>query len=267
MRRELIAVTSELIGTAILVAVGVSIVILDFGAGSPIPGWLPDPLLRRLVTGFLFGTTGALIAISPVGRISGAHINPVVTLSFWLRGNLGHRHALATMTAQLLGGCLGAAPLLLWGPVGASIAYGATLPGPEFGTLAAAAGELVTTFALVALLFLFLGRRRLRPFTPLLFPILYAVMVGVEAPVSGTSTNPARTLGPAVIAGAWHGWWVYWVGPAIGAVLATLAYRTRWLRALELEVAKIYHFEHDPGGLFHRDRRAGGGRGRQPDEA
>ena len=82
---------SELIGTALLVAVGLSVVIFDFGAGSPMLRLLPDAGLRRLITGFLFGSTGALIAISPVGKISGAHINPVVTLAFHIKGKLCRR--------------------------------------------------------------------------------------------------------------------------------------------------------------------------------
>jgi hypothetical protein len=53
-----------------------------------------------------------------------------------------------------------------------------------------------------------------------LFPFLYAIMVWLEAPISGTSTNPARSLGPAGISGEWQGWWIYWLGPLIGAVSA-----------------------------------------------
>ena len=79
---------SEGIGTAILVLVGLSLVILMFGTGSPMATVIPDEGLRRLITGFLFGSTGALIAISPVGKESGAHINPVVTLAFWLMGKI-----------------------------------------------------------------------------------------------------------------------------------------------------------------------------------
>jgi hypothetical protein len=68
---------SELVGTALLVLVGLSLVIVMFGSGSPVARALPSEGLRRLITGFLFGTTGALIAVSAVGRVSGAPINPV----------------------------------------------------------------------------------------------------------------------------------------------------------------------------------------------
>ncbi len=248
---------SELVGTGLLVLLGVSVVILNFGTGSPVVGFLPDPGLRRAVTGFLFGTVGALIAISPVGKVSGAHINPVVTLAFWLMGKLRSRHALGYVLAQLAGGVLGALPLLLWGRMGASTAFGATLPGTHETAGVAVLGEMATTFALVVCLFFFLRHARIRPFTPLLFPFLYAVMVYLEAPVSGTSTNPARSLGPALVSGDWRDWWAYWVGPPLGAVAGAVLYRVTWLRRLQIEVAKLYHFEHDPHGLFRWERDAG----------
>ena len=71
--------------------VGLSLVIVMFGAGSPVKRILPSEGWRRFITGFLFGTTGALIALSPVGKGSGAHINPVVTLAFRLMGKLDFR--------------------------------------------------------------------------------------------------------------------------------------------------------------------------------
>ena len=67
-------------------------------------------------------------------------------------------------------------------------------------------GEIVR-FGLVATLCIFLGFRHLRRFMPFVIPFLYAVMVPLEAPISGTSTNPARTFGPALISGQWDGWW------------------------------------------------------------
>jgi aquaporin Z len=241
---------AEFVGTALLIAVGVSIVILDFGKGSPVAALVPDPGLRRLMTGFLFGMTGASIAVSPLGKTSGAHINPVVTLGFWLKGKMSTPHALGYVVAQLAGGIAGALPLLAWGGMGASIEFGATSPGSGYSFLQATLGEVITTFGLIAGLFLFLGHTRLRSYTPLLFPFLYAVMVYLEAPLSGTSTNPARSVGPSVVAGEWRGWWVYWVGPLLGTILALAIGQFRWLRRFEIEVAKIYHFEHDPHGVF-----------------
>jgi aquaporin Z len=244
---------SELIGTALLVLVGLSLVILMFGAGSPVARLIPGEGPRRLITGFLFGTTGACIALSPVGKVSGAHINPVVTLAFRLMGKLDLRTTLGYVAAQLIGAVVGSLPLLLWGAMGRSVAFGATVPGAGFSLSEVFLGEVVTTFAMVALLAIFLGFRRIRPFTPGLFPPLFAIMVWVESPISGTSTNPARSLGPSVISGQWQGWWLYWAGPVVGMLLAVLA--TSFL-AKRIEVAKLYYFDSDRDRLF---RRAGGG--------
>jgi aquaporin Z len=242
---------AELVGTALLVLIGLSIVILDFGQGSPIVQLVPDAGARRLITGLLFGTTGALIALSPLGKESGAHINPVVTMAFWLMGKLRPREAVGYVVAQLAGAVLGALPLWLWGAMGRSVEFGATVPGAGYGAGAALLGEIATTLALVVGLFFFLRHRRIRAFTPALFPFLYAFMVFVEAPVSGTSTNPARSLGPAVVSGDWNAWWVYWIGPIIGALIGVALFRFTWLKDIEIEVAKLYHFEHDRYGVFH----------------
>ncbi|HUX13216.1 MAG TPA: aquaporin [Spirochaetia bacterium] len=243
---------AEFLGTAILLAVGLSVVILNFGTGSPVVRFLPDAGIRRLVTGFLFGSTGALIAVSTVGKISGAHINPVVTFAFLIEGKIRARHAAGYVAAQLAGAVAGCLPLLLWGNMGASVFFGATAPSSSDPVWVALAGETVTTFTLVILLLVFLGHKRIRRYTPLLLPFLYAVMVFLEAPLSGTSTNPARSLGPAVVATQWHLWWVYWVGPTAGAFLAVAVHQGTWLRRLEVDVAKLYHFSHDPRSVFHR---------------
>ena len=242
---------AEFLGTALLVAVGLSIVILAFGQGSPLVQVIPEAGWRRLFTGFLFGTTGALIALSPLGRESGAHINPVVTLAFWLLGRLRGRHAMGYVLAQLSGAVLGGLPLLFWGAWGRSVAFGATLPGAAYGAGWALLGETGATFTLIVSLFCLLRHRRLRPYTPALFPLLYAVLVFLEAPLSGTSTNPARSLGPAVVSGVWRDWWLYWLGPLLGTFLGVAVFRTKKLRRLTVEVAKLYHFEHDRYNVFY----------------
>lgn len=244
---------SELVGTALLVLGGLSCVILMFGEGSPLPRLLPDPGARSAITGFLFGTTGASIALSPIGKASGAHINPAVTFAFWLFRKISSGTFGLYVTAQLVGASLGALPLLAWGGMGRSVAFGATVPGPGYGIWAALGGEVLTTFAMVALMCVFIAYRPLRPFTPAIFPPLFSFMVWAESAVSGTSCNPARTLGPALISGRWDGWWIYWVGPLAGTFAATLL-ASRLAR--RIEVAKLYHFESSHDRLARRDRRS-----------
>jgi aquaporin Z len=233
----------------LLVLVGLSLVILMFGTGTPMARLIPSEGLRRLITGFLFGTTGALIVLSPVGMRSGAHINPVVTLAFRLMGKLDLQTTLGYVIAQLSGAILGALPLFAWGSMGRSVAFGATLPGEGYAIQTVLLGEVITTFAMVAGLCVFLGFRRIRPFTPAMFPFLYAAMVYAEALISGTSTNPARSLGPAIVSGQWQGWWIYWVGPLIGSLAACLVCS---FLAKRITVAKLYYFDSDRDRLFRR---------------
>ena len=240
---------SELIGTALLVLGGLSVVIVMFGEGSPMPRLVPNEPLRMTLTAFLFGVVGSVVAVSWIGRESGAHINPAVTMAFWMMRKLDLRAASGYIVAQMLGAWLGALPLLAWGAMGQSVLFGATIPGNGYTTPVVLLGEVVTTFGLVATLCLFLGFHRLRRYTPFVIPFLYAVMVPLEAHISGTSTNPARTFGPAVISGRWDGWWIYWVGPMAGMLIA-IAVCSSFAR--RIEVAKLYHFESDRRRLFHR---------------
>ena len=240
---------SELIGTGLLLLSGLSLVIFMFGAHSPIAWVILNEGTRRRITGFVFGMFGALISLSPVGKESGAHINPCVTLGFYLVGKLDARTAGVYVLGQLSGAVLGCLPLLAWGAMGRSVAFGATLPGQTYPLRTVLLGEIVTTFCLITLLCVFIGFRQLRRFTPLMIPVLFAVMSYWEAPISGTSCNPARSFAPALLSGQWHAWWIYWVGPLIGTLLAILLCNAL---ALKVEVAKLYHFETDRSGLLRR---------------
>jgi aquaporin Z len=236
---------SEFIGTALLLLAGLSIVIFMFGSGSPMAQLIPVIKIRQVITGFLFGSIGASIALSPIGKLSGAHINPAVTMVFWLFRKIEGRLAITYILAQLTGAIIGCLPLLLWGQMGRSIEFGVTVPGEGYSLQTVILGEVITTFIMVSLLVIFIGFRQIRQFTPFMFPFLYAIMVPLEAVISGTSTNPARSLGPAVISGEWTRWWIYLIGPMAGALLASLACS---LLAKRITIAKLYYFDGDSEG-------------------
>lgn len=245
---------SEFIGTAILLLLGLSLVIAMYGAGSPIAVVLPDMRQRMIVSGFLFGAIGGSIALSQVGKVSGAHINPVVTMGFWLMGKIRTSVAVGFVVAQLAGGIVGCVPLLAWGAMGRSIDFGVTVPGAGYSNTAALLGEALTTFGLFSALCVFIAYRPLRRFTPAMIPFLYALMVPLEALISGTSTNPARSLGPAVISGQWNGWWIYWVGPILGTLASITLFA---FLGMKVEEAKLYHFESEQRKVFRTAKPAG----------
>ncbi len=240
---------AEFIGTGLLLLIGLSLVIVMFGSGSPVAKAIPDIGIRRVITGFLFGSTGALIAISPLGKVSGAHINPVVTMTFLLFRKIDIQTAWSYVAGQLTGAIFGCLPLIAWGEMGRSISFGASMPGPGFALSTVLLSEIITTFTMVSLLTLFLGYRNLRPYTPAIFPILYSFMSYFEGGISGTSTNPARSLGPAVLSGYWDHGWIYWVGPVAGAFLSTLVMSFYAKRITE---AKLYHFDSESDLLFRK---------------
>lgn len=213
---------AELLGTALLLVGGLSAVILVVSPASPVAGLALPGWLGRGIAGALFGLTGTLVTISPLGRHSGAHLNPAMTLAFLVRGKISPSHAGLYVVSQCLGAIAGSLVVLAWGPWGRPLTYGATTPAHGLNPLVAVVLEAVCTVVLVATVFVFLGHPRLRRLTPWTMSPMYAVMVSVEAPWTGTSTNPARSLGPAVATGTWHGFWIYLVGPALGALLGSL---------------------------------------------
>ncbi len=97
----------EFLGTALLFGGGLSAVFLDFGQGSPVAAHLASTSARLLLTGLLFAGTGSLVALSPLGRRSGAHLNPVVTLAFWTQRKV-HPHDLGGYVVAQLAGAVAA---------------------------------------------------------------------------------------------------------------------------------------------------------------
>lgn len=230
---------AELVGTALLVAAGVSVVIVMFSPLSFGPGLLPDSGLRRAVTGLLFGLVGALVSVSTIGKVSGAHLNPSVTLAFLIEGKLKLRDALGYWVAQLLGGLCGGLALSAWGQVGRAGHWGDTEIGRGVPVWQAFAGEAVCTAALVALIFRMGAHERTKRWTPWSIAPLFSLMVFLEAPLSGTSTNLARSLGPDLLAG--QGLWLYLLAPFVGAVAVALLSRSGRLGKHRPVAARVSH--------------------------
>jgi aquaporin Z len=236
---------AELLGTAFLLFAGVSAVILDFGTGSPVAHFLPDKGARLLLTGLLFAGSGSLVAISPLGKLSGGHINPAVSLAFWMQGKMHHFDLGGYMLGQFLGAVLGSLLLVIvWGARAASVGYGATVPGAGFPLWIVFLAEVCMTFLLVILIFHFVSNNRLMHWTPLMVWILVALMVWLEAPISGTSLNPARSIGPAMVSWVWHDQWIYLLAPLIGALLAVAAFRLLMSRERDVLTGKLFHVSH-----------------------
>lgn len=229
----------ELAGTAILVLGGLSAVVLDFGRSSPVAPAIPSHSLRLLLTGLLFAGCGSLVAVSPLGRRSGAHLNPAVTLAFWFERHVHLADLGGYVVAQCLGGVLGAALLrLAWGGRAASVDYGVTLPGRGLDGAEAAGVEALMTALLVLTIFAFVSSARTGRWTPLAVWIVVAVLVWQGAPSTGASLNPARSLGPALVAGDWRDYWVYVLGPLAGAGAAAAVWALVPRGTL---TAKLYH--------------------------
>ncbi len=235
---------AEFAGTALLVFLGLSIVIAMWGHGAPLASLPISPGVRRLITGFLFGSIGAAIAFSPIGRMSGAHINPAVSFAFWLEGKLLWRDASFYLLAQLIGAAFGSIALLVWGATGASDTWGASVPATGVPIWLPIAGEALCTFLLVFLIFVFAAHKATQPFTPLVNPPLFAILTWLEAPLSGASANPARSFGPELVAPTWQGWWIYWLGPMLCAGLAVLVLRYKHLQHHRPAEARLCHFGH-----------------------
>lgn len=240
----------EFAGTALLLLGGLSAVCLNFGSGSPVAAALPSASARLLLTGLLFAGTGSLIALTPFGRLSGAHLNPVVTLAFWCQRKV-HPHDLAGyVVAQLLGGLLGAALLLLlWGDVARSVRVGATAPAPGVSTIAAILIEAAMTALLVLAILFMTSHARTARWTPLLLWPLIAVLVWQGAPYTGTSLNPARSFGPALLAPLLGPFPVYVLGPLAGGGVALAVFAL--LPSRRTLTAKLFHDPRHPGTLGH----------------
>jgi aquaporin Z len=154
-----------------------------------------------------------------MGAISGAHLNPVVSLSFGLRRDFPWRRIVGYILAQLVGATL--ACLFLLAVFGNVEYLGATLPGPGYHDWQALLMEIALTAVLVSVILGTSSGAQNVGAIGALGVGGYIALAGLwSAPVSGTSMNPARSFGPALVSGHWTSYWVYVVGPFLGGLIA-----------------------------------------------
>jgi aquaporin Z len=200
---------SEFLGTFLLVLVGAGGAVVDAASGGQIgraAGVSAPGLLVMAIILFM-------------GAVSGAHLNPAVTLAFAARGDFPWRRVPGYIAVQLVAAVVACLLLrLLFGDVGG---LGATLPGAGFTDLQAVVVEFLLTLGLVSTI---LGTastaQNVGPLSALAVGG-YIVLAGLwSSPVSGASMNPARSFGPAVLTGDFGSYWVYLAGPILGAAAA-----------------------------------------------
>ncbi len=212
---------AESVATYCLVFFGPLSIILSavaFGTGLSIQAIVMIALAHGAAIGLMVYT---------FGHVSGAHINPAVTISMLVTRRIGIKDGIAYIVFQLIGAIAAAASLKAILPeLGAKVNFG-TQAGPSdllnHNVLSGLGVEIILTFFLVTVIFMTVVHKKAPAG-------MYGLAIGgmiflihlVGVPLTGASVNPARTFGPALISGYWDYHWIYWAGPIIGAIIAGL---------------------------------------------
>ena len=207
--------------------------------------------VRRVLMGIAMGGTAVAIIHTPWGKRSGAHMNPAVTLAFWSLGKVRAIDALCYVAAQFAGGIAGVwLGATLIGPAlgDSAVNYVVTAPG-RWGEWIALYAEFAISLILMTTVLVLANTPRLSRLTPWAAGFLVASYISFEAPVSGMSMNPARTLGSAAWAGSYGSLWIYFVAPPLAMLLAGRLYRAGG-GARRLYCAK-YHHHNNQRCIFH----------------
>lgn len=216
--------------------------VLLFHPASPVSHSINNEVLKRVLMGVAMGSTAIAIIFSPIGKRSGAHFNPAVTLTYLRLGKVAPWDAAFYIAFQFIGGIAGVvvASLVLGNLVAhASVNYSATLPGPS-GLMSAFLAELMISFILMSVILMVSNTKRLGRWTGLFAGALVAAYIIIESPISGMSMNPARTFGSAAVGHMWTALWIYFTAPPLGMLLAAETYK-RFRSDRRVACAKLHH--------------------------
>nr|QKE23200.1 aquaporin 14 [Scyliorhinus torazame] len=213
-RRFWRSVLAELVGSLVLVSV-------ILGASAPDQeGGVPALMQVAVAAGF-----SAVSLIHCFGEISGAQVNPAVTLAFLCTRKLDFLQFVSYLLAQCLGAVIGSGIIYMSLPNKSTSRYLVNMVSPDGNAGQALAMEIFATFQLVFTIFAMGDHRRREVGESGSLAIAFSLTAGILAgKFSGGSLNPARSLGPAIITGFWEHHWVYWIGPILGAVLGGISY-------------------------------------------
>ena len=210
---------AEILGTFFLTLVATGVDVLYFSGQGHV-----DYVSRWLARGFI--TAAMIYAFS---GISGAHIDPAISLGFAVRRTMPLAQMLLYWTGQFAGGF--AAALLLFTLFGHGVVLGASHPGPQFTHAQAAIAEVVLTFLLMIVILLTAEEEATVGKQSALAVGLTVAACGFFAgPISGASMNPARSIPPQLVGGAYDLIWIYTIGPCVGAILGAFVMKVFFAR-------------------------------------
>jgi aquaporin Z len=198
---------AELLGTFLFMMIGYTSIAAITNAAPPITGLLVVP--------FAFGL-GLLAAIFAFGHISGAHYNPAVTVGIVLDGRLPAVEGAGYIVAQIIG-AIGAAAVVAATLGQSTVAAGITKPGAGVSDISALVLETIFTALFVVVILA--STKRAPALAPLAIPLTLVAIHFAIATVTGSSVNPARSIGSALVGGDLTGLWIYLVGPTVGGVI------------------------------------------------
>ncbi len=203
---------AEFIGTYALVF---------FGTGAIIINEISKGDITHLGIAFTFGLIVSTM-IYIFGNVSGAHINPVVSIGFYLAGCFAIKDVIPYINVQVLGACMASATLLLLFS-GYEGTLGATLPAAS--EIQSFILEIILTYFLMIVILFVSQNKDTVQYTAVAVGAIVAVEALVGGPISGASMNPARSIGPALLSGNIQHLWIYIFAPLIGAALAAFSWK------------------------------------------
>ena len=226
MSDDLKAYASEFLGTAILMIGGISAISFSFGEQSQLDTFIPSQTLRLALAGAGFGLGVLIVVYSALGHTSGGHLNPALTIAFWMQKKIETKQLAPYVLSQCLGSLAGTWIVATLMPnLSSSVGHGVTSVADTITPGVAILLEASLTMAFILMIFWMTSCHDRARYTGLCVFLYLVIFVPLEAPLTGTSINPARSIGPAIYANNYADLAIYIFGPLMGAIAGSLIAR------------------------------------------